>query len=61
MSYYLYTGGVLKLVDREHPPVVNNVPKHLDREYYERWKFQIKEYKKHIESLPSIAVSDDLK
>lgn len=53
--YYLYTNGVLKLVDRERPQVKGVVFEgsitHEVLTAYDNW----------FNSLPSIAVSDDLK
>lgn len=52
--YYLYTGGVLKLVDREEPSYFDHLDKNKYHNACEVWA-------DYINALPSIAVSDDLK
>lgn len=52
--YYLYTNGVLKLVDREEPSYFDHLDKNKYHNACEVWA-------DYINALPSIAVSDDLK
>lgn len=56
-NYYLYTGGVLKLVDREGPRFTPAVDSN-DHDENDQLR---EDYDNYIASLPSISVSEDLK
>lgn len=61
--YYLYTGGVLKRVEQPEPKewAFHDRNPHNAERNNAAWLLAHNSWKAHVDCLPSIAVSDDLK